>query len=73
MQVNPFANKTYCCPRPNVTVENVASKIEHGLLTLMLRVEMRRWMFIEEHLYDNAEENRYSGHFTTISNKYTPA
>jgi hypothetical protein len=62
MQVDPFTDQPYCCPGPNVTVKDVSPKIEHGLLALMLRVKMRRRMFIKEHLYYNAEESRDSGH-----------
>jgi len=43
-------------------MQNITAEIEHGFLTLMLRMEMWGRMFVKEHLDHNAEKNGYCWH-----------
>lgn len=61
-QIDPFANKLQGCPRLQVSIQNVASKIQKSLTTLILHMNVRRIVIIIEHPNDDSEKDRDDGH-----------
>lgn len=50
MQINPFADQPDSGPGTDVPAKNVTTKVKHRFFSLMLSVEVRRVVFVEEHL-----------------------
>ena len=66
MQPRPFLDQFSCPWRTNFTFDDPIVKIDEHVLSLMLRVKMRRCMVIKEHANDDTEKRRYGRHIGIV-------
>jgi len=69
MQFCPFPDQLSRARRDDLAFDDSTVETDHRLLPLMLSMEMRRSMIIEEHANNNTEEGRDDRH----SGMLTPA
>jgi hypothetical protein len=62
VEINPFPHKPCCSPLIQIAAHNVTSQIEHGLLSLVLSMDMRGIVFVKEHSDDDPEKSAYFWH-----------
>src|SRR4051794_10008611 len=71
MLLCPLPNQLSCGARPNLAFDDSSAKIDHRVLTVILRVKVRRSVIVEVHANDDPEEGGDDRHCSNRSKERT--